>query len=159
TTCEAFDVNKAGDVVGRVGGSPTGFAAFIYHDGVFTLSGVGTSALLVAVNGTGRAVGTDFHGNGLEWDGGGLYHIPRTRHMDMTAAQAVNSSNVMAGVGYHGHRQTVLLYSSGQLIDVAPLIDDVQGLDLRKSSVSAITDNGVILGTAIKGKHLHGFML
>jgi hypothetical protein len=158
-TCQGYDVNKSGQIVGSLYGDGPGYASFIYSNGAFTVVGQQTDTILTAVNGLGHATGADPGHGAVLWDGTHLNVIGPQGSLTLYWGLALNSSDQVVGRGLNGIDTTILLYSSGVLIDLVPLIDDGQGWVWDRSDATGITDAGVIVGNAELGGRPHAFML
>lgn len=161
--CEAYGINKSGEIVGQVWSESTGFSAFVYRNGAFSLVGPhGNSddVHLAAVNATGHATGDDAAAAAVFWDGTNLTVIPQQGVLKMYAGVAMNLYDQVVGWGSDNGQGTIMMYSGGTLIDLVPLIDNPQGWDFTtSSSATGINDAGVIVGNAYVGGTPHAFML
>jgi hypothetical protein len=151
-SCEADDVDDAGQVVGRVWGAATGFSAFIYQDGVF--GDVGrksfTTATLEAINKKGHAIGNRSGGGALYFDGAKLHKIPQAGDLSMTQARAMNDRDTVVGVGSSAGHDTIARWADGMLVDVVPMIANADGWHFSSGTAApeGINEKGRITGNA-----------
>jgi hypothetical protein len=163
--CDAYGVNDAGVVVGQVWSENTGFAAFVYSVGSFTIVGPsGQDPVLTAVNGKGHATGNLSNAGALFWNGTALKKIAASGSLNLDSGTAIDSHDNIAGWGTNANGLTILLYSGRMLVDLVTLIDNAQGWNFHGAMPTGLADDGTIVGFALFDdgsgvEHTHGFML
>ena len=148
--CETEGVNDAGELVGQLWSEASGFSGFTWSGGSFRLvgpTGFG-GADLSAINAAGHATG-DFGGSAAFWDGTTLATIPDSGGLKMSHGTAINNHDAIVGWGSSPSAFTTLIYSSGVLRDLVPMIDSTAGWDFSVGvSAMGINDDGTIVGVA-----------
>ena len=161
--CEAWDVNDAGQVVGRVEALNAGGAAFVWQNGTFTLVGPQgeKGGELTAVNKKGHAIGDVFASKGWYWDGKELHTIPPSGGLDMTYPTAINERDEIVGRGDGASGLTILKYADGNLVDLVPLIEGAEQWKLADGLPTGIDEHGRISGYCylVGGGAPHGYVL
>jgi hypothetical protein len=159
-TCQASDVDSAGDIVGGLSDWGDSSAAFVYRDGMFNLVDVrtDTSTTLSAINEFGHAAGRIDSMGATYWDGTTLSLIPQQGALHMLGSFAIDAADDIVGYGKNGSGYADLLYSGGTLIDLATKIKAAKGWKFGLGA-QGINDAGYIVGIGTFEGEQHGYLL
>jgi uncharacterized membrane protein len=169
----AFGINDSGRVVGQ-GIDPMNAArnvGIVYDIGQNTAFEVGAlpglnGALAFGVSNTGYVVGSSMlnQGSGLPFiwsDQGGMVAIPLATGTSEGSARAVNSAGWVVGNDSSAF-SIPFLYDGTNTYRLADLIPPGSGWDLSmntSSSADGISENGVIVGTAVHNGETHAYAM
>jgi hypothetical protein len=169
----AFGINDSGRVVGQ-GIDPNNAArnvGIVYDIGQSMAFEVGAlpgfnGALAFAVSNTGHVVGSSMlnQGSGLPFiwsDQGGMVAIPLATGTSEGSARAVNSAGWVVGNDSSAF-SIPFLYDGTTTYRLADLIPPGSGWDLSmntSSSADGISENGVIVGTAVHNGETHAYAM
>jgi uncharacterized membrane protein len=169
----AFGINDSGRVIGQ-GIDPNNAArnvGIVYDIGQSTAFEVGAlpglnGALAFGVSNTGYVVGSSMlnQGSGTPFiwsDQGGMVAIPLATGTSEGSARAVNSAGWVVGNDSSAF-SIPFLYDGTTTYRLADLIPPGSGWDLSmntSSSADGISENGVIVGTAVHNGETHAYAM
>jgi probable HAF family extracellular repeat protein len=161
TQCEAYGVNKVGQVTGyaNVTDSPFFSRAFIWQDGVFTDLGTlrgQDSSFGFAINDLGHVVGTTST-NAFLWTDRMIDLDPQNQFVS-SVAMSINTIDEIVGYAQRGIENIAVRFADGRVIDLLSEVPDTQKWTALTRAVS-INDQGIIVGFGTRFGDDHAFML
>jgi len=161
--CYAPAINDAHQVAGGMNTTPGGdMQAFLWQDGRFTILGNlgGTYTAANDINQAGHValVATTDTGasHAALYVDGQLIDLGAPNGAIDSAAMGLNDRDVVVGRWFDFAEHPFLAHGT-QMLDLTPLIDDTQGLDV--GGAVGINNAGVIIGNAVRNGVRHGYLL
>jgi probable HAF family extracellular repeat protein len=162
--CNAQAINDSRQVAGSMNTTPGGdMQAFLWQDGRFTMLGNlgGTFTVANDINQAGHVAVASTTATGASraalYADGQLIDLGAPPGATDLAAVGLNDRDVVVGRWFDTHGEHPFLAHGTQMVDLLPLIDDTQGLDLW--GAIGINNAGVIIGNAVHKGVRHGYVL